>query len=320
MTRADASVVETARGRVRPETLGRTLAHEHVFVLTVDSQANWSDEWNEEERVAEAITQLREVVAAGYRTIIDPTVDGLGRDVARVARVNAAVPELNIVVATGIYTWARVPNFFAHRSDQAMVDGFIRDVTEGIKRTEGIKAAFLKCAVDEAGLVSGVERVLRNVCAAHRATGVPVMVHTHPGTRNAIDVASVLAAERVAPTSVVLAHSGDATDIGYLTSLADDGFFLGMDRFGLPGEADTVERARTVASMCDLGYAGSMMLSHDTASYIDWIDPSVRLPDWHYLHIERGVLPMLLASGVGQDQIDQMQIDNPRRWLVSRGA
>lgn len=313
-------MIETVRGPISPDALGRTLAHEHVFVLTPDSQANWSDEWDEEERISEAVTQLRQVVEAGYRTIIDPTVDGIGRDVARVARVNAEVPELNIVAATGIYTWDRVPNFFAHRSDQTMIDGFVRDLTDGIRRTDGVKAAFLKCAVDEAGLLPGVERVLRNVCAAHRATGAPVMVHTHPGTHNAIDVARLLEAERVAPSSVVLAHSGDSTDVGYLRSLADEGFFLGMDRFGLPGAADTAQRTNTVIQMCELGYAGSMMLSHDTASYLDWVDQSVRLPDWHYLHIERGVLPVLRENGVRQELIDQMQIDNPRRWLLSRGA
>ena len=313
-------LIETVRGRVAPEDLGRTLAHEHVFVLTPDSQTNWSEEWDEEERVSEAVTQLRQVVEAGYRTIIDPTVDGLGRDVVRIARVNAGVPELNIVVATGIYTWDSVPNFFAHRSDQTMIDGFVRDLTEGIRRAGGIKAAFLKCAVDEAGLLPGVDRVLRNVCAAHRATGAPVMVHTHPRTRNALDVARVLAAEHVPPESVVLAHSGDSTDTGYLTSLADEGFFLGMDRFGLPGEADTVQRTRTVIEMCELGYAVSMMLSHDTATYLDWVDQSVRLPDWHYLHLERGVLPFLRESGVTQEMIDQMQIGNPCRWLLSRDA
>lgn len=310
-------MIETVRGRVAAEELGRALPHEHIFVLTPDSQANWSDEWDEAARCSEAIAQLRQVVAAGYRTIIDPTVDGLGRNVARVARVNADVPELNIVVATGIYTWSQVPNFFAYRSDQTMIECFVRDLTEEIRGTDGIKAAFLKCAVDEAGLLPGVERVLRNICAAHRATDAPVMVHTHPATQNAIQIAKVLAAEEVAASSVVLAHSGDSTDTGYLTSLADEGFFLGMDRFGLPGP-DTVERTRTVITMCELGYAGSMMLSHDTASYIDWIDQPVRLADWHYLHIETGVLPELRRSGVSDEQIDQMQVENPRRWLVSR--
>lgn len=312
-------MVETVRGAVRAEDLGRTLGHEHVFVLTPDSQTNWSDEWDEGRRVAEAVTQLRELTAAGYRTIVDPTVDGLGRDVSRIQRVNEQVPELNIVVATGIYTWADVPFFFSFRPDEVMVQAFVRDLTDGIRGTAGVKAGFLKCAVHEAGLVPGVERVLRNVCAAHRSTGAPVMVHTHAGTRNGLEVRRVLSEEGVPASSVVLAHCGAAADIEYLTTLADDGFFLGMDQFGLYAP-DAADRVRLVAVMCDRGYAESMMLSHDAASYIDWVEPSVRIPDWHYLHIERDVLPHLRDFGVTQDHIDKMLIENPRRWLTSRGA
>lgn len=308
------------RGPVPAEDLGRTLGHEHVFVLTPDSQANWSDEWDEDQRMAEAVDQLRELTAAGYRTIVDPTVDGLGRDVSRIRRVNEQVPDLNIVVATGIYTWADVPYYFSFRPDRAMVDAFVKDLTDGIKGTEGIKAAFLKCAVHEAGLLPGVERVLRNVCAAHRATGAPVMVHTHAASRNGLEVRRVLSEEGVPPSSVVLAHcGGGADDIDYLVGLAEEGFFLGMDQFGLYAP-DAAERVRLVVAMCERGYSGSMMLSHDAASYIDWIEPSVRIADWHYLHIERDVLPQLGEAGVKQGQIDEMLIDNPRRWLTSRGA
>ena len=313
-------MIETVRGPVTSAELGRTLAHEHLFVLTPDSQNNWSDEWDEEERAADAVSQLHQVVEAGYRTFIDPTVDGLGRNVSRVARINSEVPGLNIVVATGIYTWSDVPNFFAHRSDAAMVEAFVRDLTDGIKGTDGVKAAFIKCAVDAAGLRPGVERVLRNACAAHRETGAPLMVHTHPGSGNGRQVHEVLAAEGVAPRSVVLAHSGDSADLDYLSELADLGYFLGMDRFGLPSATDTRQRVEVVTAMCARGFAGSMMLSHDAACYIDWIDPAIRLPDWHFLHLDRGVLPLLVDAGLSSAELERMEVDAPRDWLSSRGA
>ena len=311
-------MIETVRGPVDPERLGRTLSHEHVFVLTPDSQLNWSDEWDEEERVADAIIQLRKVVEIGYRTFVDATVDGLGRNVPRIVRINAEVPELNIVVATGIYTWSDVPNFFAARPNRAMVAGFVRDLREGIRGTNGVKAAFIKCAVDEAGLRPGVERVLRNACAAHRETGAPLMVHTHPGTRNGLDVQRVVDEEGVPAGSVVLAHSGDATDPEYLTALADAGFFLGMDRFGLPSATETEARVRTVAEMCARGFAASMMLSHDAACYLDWVEPELRSPDWHFRHIDAGVIPMLLDAGVSAEDVQKMEVDAPRAWLSSR--
>src|SRR5215813_12807305 len=92
---ASVTEVETVRGPVPTAELGATLMHEHVFVLSPDSQTNWSDEWDEEPRVTDAIAKLSELAGAGIRTIVDPTVDGLGRDIRRVARINEAVPDLN---------------------------------------------------------------------------------------------------------------------------------------------------------------------------------------------------------------------------------
>jgi phosphotriesterase-related protein len=47
----------------------------------------------------------------GIRTIVDPTVLGLGRYIPRVQRINEQV-DINIVVATGIYTYHDEPMQF----------------------------------------------------------------------------------------------------------------------------------------------------------------------------------------------------------------
>src|SRR5947209_5383768 len=52
------TLVDTVRGPVESASLGPTLMHEHVFVLTADVQQN-HDEWDEEEGVADAVTKLR---------------------------------------------------------------------------------------------------------------------------------------------------------------------------------------------------------------------------------------------------------------------
>ena len=57
---------------------------------------------------------------------------------------------------------------------------FVSDIEQGIAGT-GVKAGILKCATDEPGVTEGVERVLRAVAQAHRATGVPISTHTHAG-------------------------------------------------------------------------------------------------------------------------------------------
>jgi phosphotriesterase-related protein len=320
------TLVQTVRGPVDSADLGRTYMHEHIFVLNADVQQNYPDEWGDEEtRVADAVDKLTALAGAGVRTIVDPTVIGLGRYIPRVQRIAEQVPDLNIVVATGCYTYDDVPFFFHYRGPaldaiagqpvpDPMVDMFVGDITEGITHT-GVKAGMLKCAIDHQGMTAGVERVMRAVAKAHRQTGTPITIHTHPGTQQGLAAQKVLDDEGVDPRRVVLGHSGDSTDADHLQTLAEAGFTLGMDRFGINLEVTFEQRADIVVELCRRGFAESMVLAHDTSCYIDWLAPGVMdlLPQWHYLHITDDVLPYLRDHGVTDEQIDLMLVANPRR-------
>jgi len=312
--------VETVRGPVDVTNLGTTLMHEHVFVLSEEIRQNYTADWDEDERVAHAAAQLDKAVAAGITTIADPTVIGLGRDIGRIKRV-AALTKMNIVVATGLYTFNDVPFYFRYRSRRTTASGedpmtelFVADITDQIAGT-GVRAAFLKCAVDEPGLTRGVERVLRAVARAHVLTGAPVTVHTHPATRNGLDVIRVLSEEGADLAKVVIGHSGDSKDPDYLAELADAGCLLGMDRFGIGMTPSLERRADIIATLCQRGYADRLVLSHDTACYIDWYpyDPSKA---GNYTFIHDHVLPALAHRGVTAEQVDAMLVANPRRYFT----
>jgi phosphotriesterase-related protein len=317
--------VETVRGPVDIDAMGVTLMHEHVFIFNEEIRQNYPSEypagWDEDALVDEAIIKLTALADRGCRTIVDPTVIGLGRDIHRIKRV-AGGTELNIIVATGLYTYNDVPFYFSYRLPRPggadpMTELFVRDITTGIADT-GVKAAFLKCAVDEPGLTPGVERVLRAVCRAHGETGAPITVHTHAHSGTGREVVRVLKEEGAELTKVVLGHSGDSTDLDYLSELADTGCLLGMDRFGINLITSIEDRVATVAGMCARGYAESMVLSHDAACHIDWFPPGSPArfaPTWSYEHIFQDVLPALRERGVTDDQIDTMLVANPRRYF-----
>jgi phosphotriesterase-related protein len=303
--------------------------HEHIFVLTADVQQNYPGEWGDEDkRVADAVGKLQALAAQGIRTIADPTVIGLGRYIPRIQRIAELVPELHILVATGCYTYDDVPWFFHYRGPalsaavgvdvpDPMVDMFVTDIRDGIAST-GVKASFLKCAIDNKGMTDGVARVMRAVAKAHRQTGMPITVHTHPGSQSGLAVKRLLCDEEgVDASRVVLGHSGDTADIAHLTELAQHGFILGMDRFGINIETTFESRADTLVELCRRGFAEQMVLSQDASCYIDWIDPNVLslLTQWHYLHIVDDVLPYVRDRGVTEDQIDAMLVRTPRRYF-----
>lgn len=320
--------VSTVLGPVDVASLGRTLMHEHIFILTSDVQQNYPEEWGDEDaRVADAVRQLQDLAATGITTIVDVTVIGQGRYVPRIQHVAEQVPELNIVVATGCYTFDEVPMFFWRRTPEmeaslgrpardAMTDFFVRDITQGIGDT-GVKAGMLKCAVDEKGLTAGVERVLRAVARAHAQTGTPVTIHTHAAGRHGPAILDVLADEAADLSRVVLGHSGDVNQPDYLQEMADAGLTLGMDRFGIDHFASFTERADLVVELCRRGLAERMVLSHDYSCYLDWFPPGSLedLKDWHYRHVSQDLLPYLRSHGVTEDQIEAMLVRAPARIL-----
>jgi len=315
--------VVTARGPVPADALGRTLMHEHVFIRTFEIEQNWPTGWDRAAAVEDAVARLQELKGAGIDTIVDLTVPGLGREAGAVVEVAERV-DLHIVMATGYYTYHHLPHFFDYRGPAFRPEGtdlledlFVADIEDGIDHT-AVCPGILKCATDEAGVTPDVERILRAVAKAHRRSGLPISTHTHAGTRRGLDQQRIFADEGVDLSRVVIGHSGDTTDLDYLEELLRAGSTLGMDRFGVDVLCPTEQRIDTVARLCERGWAGQLVLSHDTNCHIDWFPPgllSAATPNWHFLHISHDVLPALRERGVSEAQIDQMLLEAPRRIL-----
>ena len=111
---------------------------------------------------------------------------------------------MNIVVATGVYAFLELPNFLHYRSPEAIAELFVREIREGIDDT-GVKAAFLKCAVEEHGLVGDIPRILRLIAAtavgnlgAKAEPAVPALLRIVQRGRRALAPHPARPADRVA--------------------------------------------------------------------------------------------------------------------------
>ena len=317
--------VETVRGPVPVESLGRTLPHEHVFILGHETLHNfnrvWGEPWwDEEAGVAEAVVQLQRVRDAGISTIYEPTAIGLGRNIERIQRVNEQV-DLNIVVCTGVYSFLELPQFLRYKTVDALAALFVRELREGIGDT-GVKAAFIKFAVEEHGLIGDVPRILAAVAAAAVETGAPVMVHTNAVARTGTIALDALTAAGVEPARIVVAHAGDSNDLDYLRRIADTGATLGFDRFNIAHFNPDEKRIETTLAMLAEGCADRIHFSHDGATFHDFMvnDPMFANEHADYLHVTNVILPRLREAGVTDEQIDQIMVENPPRWLAGTGG
>ncbi|MBC7761156.1 MAG: phosphotriesterase [Candidatus Saccharibacteria bacterium] len=326
---SDQNAVATATGTIPASNLGATSMHEHVFTLNAELRDNYP--WDEERVVAAAVSQLSDLRARGISTIVDLTVYGLGRDLPRVARISCE-SGMQIVVATGIYTFRDLPTYFRLNemvSPGFIADFFVREVEEGIG---GVHPAIFKLATDTHGVTEDVETVIRAVARAHRRTGVPISTHAHAATRQGLAQQHILDEEGVDLRRVVIGHVGDVADLDYAEAVLTRGSFIGLDRFGISIDGMHAEAAAPVdgriaiaVELCRRGYASQLVMGHDTNVESDSVTRKQRaqmpgLRDWHFTYISDVVVPAMRAGGVTQAEIDQILIDNPRRILAHGGA
>jgi len=318
------ATVQTVSGPIDTSEMGFTLIHEHLRVQSDAVVMQWPHLYDRLRELERALAQVKAAQARGVRTIVDPTVMGLGRDVRFMQDV-VRQTGIQLIAATGLYTYNDVPFYFHNRSIDQMADLFVHDIEKGIQGTS-VRAAFLKCATDEPGITPGVEQVLRAVARAHRRTGVPIMTHSHPRSGTGLKQQDILADEGVDLSRVLIGHSGDTDDIEYLIKVVERGSFIGMDRYGLPealGFPSPETRNATVVEMCRRGYVDKMMLAQDYCCTIDWFEPeqvAQLAPRWRMTYVTDEIIPALKAAGVTDEQIHIMTVENPRRYFERQGA
>lgn len=312
------TTIETTAGPVDASDLGRTLCHEHLLSASESIRVQYPHLYDHERELQRACTQVRAAMTHGVRTIVDPACMDLARD-ARLALRVADETGIRLVLATGIYGqhYTFIPHHFQTRDEDYLADVFVHDIEVGIQGTH-VKAAFVKTAADEPGITPDVEKVHRAAARASNRTGRPIMAHSRPASRTGLDQMRIFLDEGVPADRVMIAHTGDTDDLGYIEELLALGPFIGMDRYGTEIFLPDPARNTTVAALCERGYANRMVLSQDACATIDWFPEELiaqLAPKWNFTHIFEEILPALGGLGVSDADIATMLDETPRRWL-----
>jgi phosphotriesterase-related protein len=317
--------IQTVQGPVAVEELGVILAHEHVRFRDEAVAAQWPDRYDEAAELDAALQAVGDAKARGVETIVDPTAMFGGRDVRFMKRV-ADQTGVRIVACTGIYSYDYLPHYFQNRDVDTMAAHFVSDLQGGIQGTE-IKAAFLKCAADAAGVTENVEKIHRAVARASVQTGAPIMAHSMPAVATGPRQIEIFKEEGVDPARVQIAHCGDTDDVAYIERLIGEGVYVGLDRYGLEFALPIDKRNATAAELLRRGHSERVMISQDFCATIDWQPAEagqefIRLGairNWSMTLVFDEVLPTLREQGVLDDEVfNTIFVENPKRWLATR--
>ncbi len=316
--------VETVQGAVDADELGVVLAHEHVRFRDEAVAVEWPSRYDEQLELDAALVAVNAAKDRGVQTIVDPTAMFGGRDVRFMKRV-ADDTGVRIVPCTGIYSYDYLPHYFENRDVDVMANHFVEDIERGIQGTD-IKAAFLKCAADAAGVTEHVEKIHRAVARASVQTGAPIMAHSMPAVATGPRQVEIFLQEGVDPARIQIAHCGDSDDVAYIEGLIDSGVYVGLDRYGLEMYLPIDKRNATAAELLRRGHAERLMISQDFCASIDWFPPeaaevfesSGAIRNWSMTLVFDEVVPALRELGVmDDDTFATIFTANPRRWLTA---
>jgi phosphotriesterase-related protein len=318
------SQVQTVQGPVEADELGLTLVHEHVRFRDEAVAEQWPGRYDEQLELDAALLAVNDAKDRGVRTIVDPTAMFGGRDVNFIKRV-ADQTGVQIIACTGIYSYDYLPHYFENRDIDVMADHFVEDIEIGVQGT-GIRAAFLKCAADAAGVTEHVEKIHRACARASLQTGAPIMAHSMPAAGTGPRQVEIFREEGVEMAKVQIAHCGDTEDVGYIEGLIERGVYVGLDRYGLEMYLPIDKRNATAVELLRRGHAERLMISQDFCATIDWFPPEAAevfegqgaIRNWSMTLVFDEVVPALREAGaMDDDSFQTVFVENPKRWLTA---
>lgn len=320
--------IQTVLGPVPVDRLGKTLMHEHVFVSFPGAEFDPRYPFDRARFVEEAVSRLKDLVAHGVSTFVDPCPIEMGRDVRLLAEVSER-SGMHIVCSTGFYYEGMgIPGYWRQASVEEIADLYVREIEQGIDGT-GIRAGIIKCSTSAPRITDLERRMLTAATIAHKRTGAPILTHTEDGQCGP-DQQDLFESQGVPLGRCLIGHSCGNPDHAYHRGIAARGSYVGFDRIGIVRKHPDELRADNVVKLIDAGFASRVMLSQD--GYCGWrgkyffetsperlreIDEARASGAWprSQTGIFTKFIPMLLERGVSQQTIDSILTDNPRRYF-----
>lgn len=298
------SEVNTVTGPVGIDDLGVVLPHEHVFNDALLEYRSTGGLLNDEELAIEELAVVRQ---AGAATLVDLTVDEIGRNPHALKRVSEATG-IHIVMGCGHY---RDPYLDRAWFDRTSVDEIaaeiIRDIVDGVPGT-GIRAGVIgEIGVDKQYVSAAEERSLRAAARAQRATGLTISTHAARWPVG-IEQLDILASEGVPAQRVIIGHVDTVPDAWYARTLAERGAYVSFDGFGSEPLYEEERSIRRIAKLVGDGHERQILLSQD-------VFQKSQLHAYGgngYDHLLRHVVPRMVDGGIPESAAHRMLAQNPQ--------
>lgn len=333
-------MIETVCGKIKIDDIGVTSAHEHVFIdmrhcvaITGNEAPVFYDKIDMKNRglvfsdpyaildnalldnVDDAIFEMKCFKEAGGDTIIDCTLDEIGRDPISLKKVSEE-SGVNIILGCGNYYDVAHPEFVENETIFQLANRIRKDLTEGISET-GIKAGIIGEIGTSAIMTDNEKKVLHAAGIVGAELNKPVHVHTDLYTENGFEVIDILESEGMKPNKICINHIDVLIRPKYIFALLERGVYIEFDNFGkefyLPNNrrfAYDLERMEILKEIIEKGYEKQVLISNDICLKTMWRTYGGA----GYAHILTNVRTMAKEFGI-LEQYNKILTENVKEFL-----
>lgn len=299
--------VITVLGTMRPEELGVTYTHEHLFLDAMDHYASYGYQLviDDEDVMA---GEIAEFTRRGGRTICDVTLDEIGRNPERLVRF-ARRTGINILMGCGWYRDFGYPPIVEEKTSRELADVLVKEIEIGVGET-GIRAGFIgEIGTGRHHVKPAEERVFRAAALAQARTDVAITTHTTRWGTLAMEQIAMLEEFGADLSRVIIGHLGDRVGVHHLLPIAAKGVYLEIDNIGYLDYQPEYVRADNAAALVKEGFVDRVLLSED----ICMLNHLKYTGGKGYGYLLEVFVPMLRERGVTEEQIHQIMVVNPAR-------
>lgn len=337
--------IQTVRGLIEPDELGRTLMHEHVLAdytppaqrgrkpaeITLENHFELSYHWVDYPGMRDlsdsgvATREMTLMVASGGRSVVDVSTRSMTlypEGMREVSELSGA----HIIMGCGRYYDDE--GFFdaaeRERSVEDLAREFIEEICVGIGGTS-VKAGIIGEIGCSCPWRESEKRSIAAAVIAQRETGAALTIHPGRGDPEApFQIVDVIKRAGADLSRTIMDHNERRLkDVDAALRLADTGVVLEFDMFGqetsyfaatgspfdLSGDS---ARLTWMRALIDHGHLDQIVISHDICQ-----KPRLQTFGGHgYSHIYRNIIPMMRQRAFSEDEIDAILIRNPKRLLT----
>ncbi len=284
---------------------GYTLMHEHT---TIDLSGVKMDEDCRLDCYDETLKEFKQLYSQGVRKIVDVTNIGMGRNPNYVAEI-AKESGIEIILSTGFYKDPFLPEIVREKSVTELANLFINEIENGI---DGVHKVGMigEIGTSKNAMLPIEAKVLEAGSIASIQTKKPIYTHTTLGTY-ALEQVAFFEKHGVDLSKVIIGHVDLSGDLDYIRSILKTGVNVGFDTVGKNNYFPDEKRVEFLKALESDGYLSQVVLSMDLTrkSHLNYKGGI------GYNYLIDTFLPMLRASGIKEEHIDKMLIDNPKRIL-----